>query len=77
VIVEKLQDVVERFAADLYDELAEAADELDRLESTADDTKEAVLDRLAQGAVFPMGRADLARLVGSMDGIANLAAGCG
>ncbi len=75
VIVEKLQDVVERFAADRYDELAEAADELDRLESRADDTKEAVLDRLAQGAVFPMGRADLARLVGSMDGIANLAAG--
>lgn len=74
-IVEKMLDVVERFAADRYEELAESACELDRLESAADDTKEAILDRLAVGAMFPMGRADLARLVGSMDGIANLAAG--
>ncbi|OFW60060.1 MAG: hypothetical protein A2133_10260 [Actinobacteria bacterium RBG_16_64_13] len=75
VIVEKMQDLVERFAADHYDELAEAACELDRLESAADDTKEAILDQLAVGTIFPMGRADLARLVGSMDGIANLATG--
>ena len=75
VIVEKMHDVVERFAADRYEELAEAACELDRLESAADDSKEAILDRLAQGSMFPMGRADLARLVGSMDGIANLAVG--
>ncbi len=75
VIVEKLQDVVERFAADRYDELAEAADELDRLESRADDTKEAILDRVSLGGVYPIHRADLARLVGSVDSIANLAAG--
>jgi uncharacterized protein len=75
VIVEKMQDVVERFAADRYEELAESAHELDLLESAADDTKEAILDRLALGTMFPMSRADLARLVASMDGIANLAAG--
>jgi predicted phosphate transport protein (TIGR00153 family) len=75
VIVVKLRDVVERFAADRYDELEESARELDELESQADDTKEAILDRLSLGTVFPMHRADLARLVGSMDSIANLAAG--
>ena len=75
VIVEKLQDVVARFAADRYEELAEAAKELDHLESQADDTKEAILDRLCLGGVFPMHRADLARLVASMDNIANLATG--
>jgi len=74
-IVEKMRDVVERFAADRYEELAEAACELDRLESLADDAKESILDRLALGTMFPMGRADLARLVGSMDSIANLATG--
>lgn len=75
VIVQKMRDVVERFAADRYEELAEAAHELDLLESAADDTKEAILDRLALGTVFPMSRADLARLVASIDAIANLAAG--
>ena len=75
VMAEKMRDMVERFAADRYDELAEAAEELDRLESLADDSKEALLDRLALGTMFPMGRADLARLVTSMDAIANLAAG--
>jgi predicted phosphate transport protein (TIGR00153 family) len=75
VIVEKLQDVVERFAADQYEELAESAKELDQLESLADDTKEAILDQVSLGGVFPMHRADLARLVGSMDNIANLATG--
>jgi predicted phosphate transport protein (TIGR00153 family) len=75
VIVEKMQDAVERFAADRYEELAESAKELDLLESAADDTKEAILDRLALGVLFPMSRADLALLVGSMDGIANLATG--
>jgi predicted phosphate transport protein (TIGR00153 family) len=74
-IVEKMRDVVERFATDRYAELAKAAQELDRLESEADDAKEAILDQLAVGTMFPMGRADLARLVGSMDSIANLAAG--
>jgi predicted phosphate transport protein (TIGR00153 family) len=67
--------VVERFATDRYEELAKAARELDRLESEADDAKEAILDQLAVGTMYPMGRADLARLVGSMDSIANLAAG--
>jgi len=75
VIVEKMRDVVERFAADRYDELAESAEELDQLESAADDAKEAILDMLAVGSIFPLGRADLARLVSSMDSIANLATG--
>lgn len=75
VIVVKLRDVVERFAADRYDELEESARELDELESQADDAKEALLDRLSLGTVFPLHRADLSRLVGSMDSIANLAAG--
>jgi predicted phosphate transport protein (TIGR00153 family) len=75
VIVQKLQHVVELFAAHRYEELAAAAEELDRLESRADDSKEAILDRVYLGGVFPIHRADLARLVGSMDGIANLATG--
>lgn len=75
VMVEKLQDVVERFAADRYEELAEAAQELDELESRADRAKEKILNRLSLGGVYPMHSADLARLVGSMDAIANLAAG--
>jgi predicted phosphate transport protein (TIGR00153 family) len=65
VMVEKLQDVVQGFAADRYDDL----------ESVADDAKEAILDQISLGGVFPMHRADLARLVGSMDNIANLATG--
>ncbi len=75
VIVQKMRDAVERFASDRYDELAEAAHELDLLESAADDSKDGILDRLASGVLFPMSRADLARLVASVDGIANLAAG--
>ena len=75
VIVEKMKDVVEQFAADRYEELEKAAQELDRLESRADDNKEAILDELAVESRFPLGRADLARLVGSMDNIANLATG--
>jgi uncharacterized protein len=75
VIVSKMRDVVERFATGRYDELAQAALELDQLESAADDTKEEILDRLAQGTIFPMTRADLARLVASVDAIANLATG--
>jgi len=75
--VEKLPGVVKLFAADRYDDLAEVVRELGRLESQADDTKEAILDRLATGSVFPMARADLARLVGSVDGIANLGMGVG
>jgi len=75
VIINKLRDVVERFATDQYDELAASAQELDALESVADDTKDAILDRLSLGGVFPMNRADLSRLVGSMDSINNLSAG--
>lgn len=75
VMVAKLQDVVQRFADDRYDELRESAQELDILESQADEMKEHILDRLALGGVFPMNRADLARLVSSMDSIANLSAG--
>jgi predicted phosphate transport protein (TIGR00153 family) len=75
VIVKKLQDVVERFASDRYEELDESARELDALESAADRTKEQILDLLSLGTVFPMNRADLSRLVASMDSIANLAAG--
>ena len=75
VMVEKLQDVVDGFVNDRYEELGESAKELDALESEADTTKEGILDRLSLGGVFPMHRADLARLVGSMDSIANLASG--
>jgi predicted phosphate transport protein (TIGR00153 family) len=75
VMVEKLQDVVDRFVSDRYDELGESARELDALESELDNAKEAILDHLSRGGVFPMHRADLARLVGSMDSIANLSAG--
>ena len=75
VIVEKMRDAVERFAADRYEDLAESAKELDHLEGRADDAKEAILDELAVESRFPLGRADLARLVGSMDNIANLAVG--
>jgi predicted phosphate transport protein (TIGR00153 family) len=75
VIVQKLEDVVERFVAERYDELTAAARELDELESRADDTKEAILDRVYLGGVFPIHRADLARLISSMDAIANLATG--
>jgi predicted phosphate transport protein (TIGR00153 family) len=75
VIVEKLQHVVELFTGECYPELSAAAKELDELESKADDVKEAILDQVSLGGVFPMHRADLARMVGSMDSIANLAAG--
>jgi uncharacterized protein Yka (UPF0111/DUF47 family) len=75
VIVSKLQDVVQRFSAEEYSELAAAAQELDRLESEADTAKDLILDRLAMGGIFPMHTSDLARLVGSMDSIANLSAG--
>jgi len=75
VMVEKLEMVVELFAEDKYAELAKAAVEMDELESQADNTKEALLDQITVGGVFPIHRADLARLVSSMDNIANLATG--
>jgi len=67
--------VVGLFAAQRYEALAEAAKELDQLESQADDVKEDILDQVSLGGVFPIHRADLARLVASMDNIANLARG--
>ena len=75
VVVEKLRDVVERFVTDRYDELETSAREMDALESEADSTKEAILDRLSLRGVFPMNRADLGRLVASIDAIANLSSG--
>ena len=75
VVVEKLRDVVERFVTDRYDDWKTSAQEMDALESEADSTKEAILDHLSLRGVFPMNRADLARLVASVDAIANLASG--
>jgi len=74
-IVDELEAVVRHFAADEYDDLAQAVTQLDALESEADDRKEEIADRLAMGGVFSMGRGDLARLVTSMDRIANYAVG--
>jgi len=75
MIVARLEDVVRHFVADDYDSLAVTVKELDALESAADDHKLEILDRLAAGGVFSMGRADLSRLVASMDVIANYAVG--
>lgn len=74
-IVAQLEDVVRHFVADDYDSLAVTVKELDKLESAADDRKLEILDRLSSGGVFSMGRADLSRLVASMDVIANYAVG--
>lgn len=74
-MVEKLGDVVRHFAAGRYDQLAHAVEELDRLESQADDRKQKIADSLSTGGVFFIGRADLARLVRSMDDVANYSAG--
>lgn len=74
-IVDELEEVVRHFAADEYEDLAESVKGLDALESQADDGKDEIADRLALGGVFFMGRADLARLVTSVDRIANYAVG--
>jgi predicted phosphate transport protein (TIGR00153 family) len=74
-IVEQLAGVVQVFATGDQGGLSEAVAELDRLESEADDSKQHIADALAAGGVFLMARADLMRLVGSMDGIANYAVG--
>jgi predicted phosphate transport protein (TIGR00153 family) len=74
-IVDELAEAVRYFVADDYDSLEDAVKRLNRLESEADDRKMAILDRLAAGGVFSMGRADLSRLVASVDSIANYAAG--
>ncbi|MBN1628518.1 MAG: DUF47 family protein [Thermoleophilia bacterium] len=75
VIAEKLREVVELFAAADYEGVKKAAKEVGHLESHADDARDAILDRVSLGGVFPMHRADLARLVSSIDNIANLASG--
>jgi len=74
-IVEKLEEVVERFAADRYEDLRQSAAELDLLESRADVVKEEILDQLCTGGVCVIHRSSLDRLVTSMDRIANLASG--
>ena len=74
-IVERLGDLVRHFAEGRYDELERQVEELDHLESQADDRKHEIADALATGGMFFIGRADLARLVRSMDDVANYAAG--
>ena len=74
-MVEKLQDAVDHFVNDRYAELGDLAKELDALESEADTAKESIINLLSMGAIFPMQRVNLARLVSSMDRIANLTAG--
>jgi len=74
-IVDELEEVVRHFAADQYEDLAESVKGLDALESQADDGKMEIVDRLAVSGVFFMGRGDLARLVTSVDKIANYAVG--
>ncbi len=74
-IVDELGTAVRYFVADDYEGLAVTAAQLDKLESAADDRKLEILDSLSSAGVFSMGRADLSRLVASMDVIANLAVG--
>jgi predicted phosphate transport protein (TIGR00153 family) len=74
-IVDELAEVVMFFVVDDYESLEKTVKKLDRLESEADDRKAEILDSLAGGGVFSMGRADLSRLVASVDSIANYAAG--
>ena len=74
-LVEKLGDLVQLFGARDQEQLVVAAAEMDRLESEADNRKKEIGDALARGGVFFIGRADLARLVSSMDDVANYAAG--
>ena len=74
-MVDKLADMFQHYTSGDFEACQRAAVELDQLESDADDRKLEISDRLASGGVFSMGRADLARLVTSVDRIANLAAG--
>lgn len=75
LITEKLQEMIGYYAADAYEDAENAAQELDRLESVADDHKEQIADDLARGGVFFMGRGDLARLATALDVIANAGVG--
>lgn len=74
-IVEKLRDFVDAFVEKRPDGLAHLVEELDQLESEADDHKQAITDALATGGIFFIGRADLARLVASLDDVANYVVG--
>jgi predicted phosphate transport protein (TIGR00153 family) len=58
-----------------FDDCSNAVAELDRLESEADDRKQEIHDQLSRGGVFFLSRGDLARMVTSLDRIANYAVG--
>ncbi|NLE74339.1 MAG: DUF47 family protein [Actinobacteria bacterium] len=75
VVVERLQEMVLRYAAGSTAELQAAANEIDRLEGEADVLKARILDRLSMGGIFFMATADVSRLITTMDKIANLAVG--
>jgi len=74
-MVDKLETMIQHYTAGDFEACRQAAAELDQLESDADDHKLEISDRLSTAGVFSMGRADLARLVTSVDRIANLSAG--
>jgi len=74
-IVEELADVMRAYTAGNFEACGRAVEELDRLESEADDHKQQIADSLSATGVFFMGRGDLARMVTSMDVIANYAVG--
>jgi predicted phosphate transport protein (TIGR00153 family) len=73
--VVKLEEVVISYVEDRYDDCANAVEELDRLESEADDRKQEIADQLSRGGVYFLGRGDLARLASSLDIVANYAVG--
>lgn len=75
LITDKLQELIGHYTADAYEDAENAAQELDKLESLADDYKEEIGDSLARGGVFSMGRGDMARLVTALDVIANAGVG--
>jgi predicted phosphate transport protein (TIGR00153 family) len=75
LIASKLQEFIGHYVSDSFPDSENAARELDRLESVADDYKQEIGDRLSTGGVFAMGRGDLARLVTAMDVIANYSVG--
>ena len=75
IMVEKLQVAVELFTRGTFDELGPLAQELDTLENQADEVKETIIEHLSLGTIFPLHRVNLARLISSMDRIANLTTG--
>ncbi len=75
VIVKALEEVVESYVADDYQSMNRKVEEMERLEDEADDRKQEIADRLSVSGAFHIGRGDLARLVTSLDIIANYAVG--